>query len=48
MAFYYDSTPIIVAAASAAAYLTPLYLISQGMLGLQIVQLAAVSRVFEI
>ena len=42
MAFYFDSTPAPLAASTAAAYLAPLYLISQGYLGLQVVQLAAV------
>ena len=42
MAFYFNSTPAPLAASAAVAYLAPLYLVSQGLLGLQIVQLAAV------
>ena len=45
MAFYFDSTPISIAASSAVAYLAPLYLISQGILGLEIVQIAAVRKI---
>merc|ERR1712012_304816 len=41
MAFYFDSTPVVIAASAAVAYLAPLYLVSQGFLGLQIVQVAA-------
>ena len=48
MAFYFDSTPVAIAASSLLAYLAPLYLISQGILGLEIVRLAAVSRAGKI
>ena len=43
MAFYFDSAPIAVMAAAAVSYFAPLYLLSQGILGPSVVQLAAVS-----
>ena len=43
MAFYFDSAPAAVMAAAAVAYFAPLYLLSQGILGPSVVQLAAVS-----
>ena len=43
MAFYFDSAPAAVMAAAAVAYFAPLYLLSQGVLGPSVVQLAAVS-----
>ena len=44
MAFYFDSAPAAVMAASAVAYFAPLYLLSQGILGPAVVQLAAVRK----
>ena len=44
MAFYFDSAPAVVIAAAAVAYFTPLYLLSQGILGTAAVQLAAVRK----
>ena len=42
MAFYFDSAPVAVMAAAAVSYFAPLYLLSQGILGPSVVQLAAV------
>jgi len=41
MAFYFDSAPAAVMAAAAVSYFAPLYLLSQGLLGPSVVQLAA-------
>ena len=42
MAFYFDSASVAVMAAAAVGYFAPVYLLSQGILGPSIVQLAAV------
>ena len=42
MAFYFDSASAAVMAAAAVGYFAPVYLLSQGILGPSIVQLAAV------
>jgi len=41
MAFYFDSASVAVMAAAAVGYFAPVYLLSQGILGPSIVQLAA-------
>ena len=42
MAFYFDSASAAVMAAAAVGYFAPVYLLSQGILGPSIVQIAAV------